>query len=224
MLIAIKMAIIVTKIILSKFWILLKLIYLNWEISFCLDNNVDWTYLKSIIDNKTVYEVLKEDPNADLKGTLVKFKCLSGTWRILEVAHSLALQSKFPSDTYVNYADYFNKRYKQVVTDMNQSMIEVERSPSPGFNFLLRSGLVKTSMKKAKINPNKIHYAAEHLEIIPFKKKEIGIVFMLPNIFHRLNCLLKTAKFKKNMEKELIQKLNITNKVLLFFILIFVKF
>lgn len=184
-----------------------------------LDNNLDWEYLRSLTAYETIYDVLKSTPNGEVKkieGTMVKLAFENRLMRIREVCFHMSPASAFPDSKSSNYAEYFGSKYGAVTNDMKQCLIETEHLLSPGFNYLLRSAKVlssASSAKRVKTSLKKIHFIAEHLKLIPFDESELNVLFMIPNIFHRLNSILKASKFQRLMEKELKNKLKITNKV-----------
>lgn len=178
---------------------------------------MDWEYLRSLIAHETIYDMLKSNPNAKLDGVLTKLAFQSRFMRIKQVCRDMTPACPFPDQKISNYAEHFRIKYGMDTKYMGQSMIEAVHFQSPGFSFLLRSGQASTSSKKAQNDIQRLHFIPEHLRVIPFQENELFVWFMIPNIFHRMNSLLRAVKFQKIMEKELSAKLNIVNKVKLFF-------
>lgn len=129
----------------------------------------------------------------------------------------LTAMSPFPSTEYANYVEYFSKTYSQSTLDPNQPLVECEHVISPGYSYLLRSGQAAKKQKTSKNESGRLkclHFIGEHLDLIPFGEKEIAVLMMIPNVYHRLNCLLRTRKFQKTIEREIVEKLKIPPKVL----------
>ena len=171
------------------------------------DTSIDWDYLDSLDLNKTVYEELKNP--RDLKGFLVKSRFRQTIMRIHEICSNTKASSKSPVKDFAgSFADYFFKKYDIKTNDENQPMVEIKQIVSFGFNFLHRNDQMKTS-KKEKNPTYKQLFIGEHLKYIPFKEPDLVKMHMIPNIFFRLNSLLKARKFQALMEGEITQALKI---------------
>lgn len=173
--------------------------------------------MRSLSEHTTAYEMINSNRVSDLASMLVKLRCKSGSglMRVKQVCNLTAM-SPFPSAEYVNYVEYFSKTYSQPTLDPSQPLVECEHIISPGYNYLLRSGQVAKKQKTSKSEAGRLkclHFIGEHLDLIPFGEKEIAVLMMIPNVYHRLNCLLRTRKFQKTMEREIVEKLKIPPKV-----------
>ena len=172
------------------------------------ETSIDWDYLDSLDLNKTVYETLKD--RRDLEGFLVKSHLRPMIMRIHEICSDTKASSPSPVKNFVGtFSDYFFKNYSKKTNDENQPMIEVKQIVSFGFNFLHKNDQMKSS-KKEKRNPNyRQLLIGEHLDFIPFKEPDLVKIRLIPNIFFRLNSLLKARKFQALIEREITQSLKI---------------
>lgn len=137
--------------------------------------------------------------------------------QIRTVCSHMSPSTRFPDPRYSNFAEYFDKKYAQPTLDpSSQPLVETSYLQSPGFNFLLRSGQQQQQQQTSgekKTTEKSPYFIAEHLRLIPFDENELAVLVMLPNVFYRLNAILKAAKFKRIMEKELADKLKLVNEV-----------
>ena len=162
----------------------------------------DAEFTKKIILNKNL---IKFQPN---KNRLLAAK---------EIQPEISAESTFsrqqtPSQN-MSYAEYFQDKYKIEVANKTQPMVEVCHVECY-LHFLIKPIELKKENVEKKRKYKEL-FIAEHLTVLPFTMNQAVSFFMLPAIFHRLNCFLKALKLKAQIEMQIIKDLKITNVIIL---------
>ena len=177
---------------------------------------INWEILDHLnLDEKTLYQQLKEDPSIE-KALENKYICkfVGYKYRLLYVKgfdKTITPTSKFDrKDNKVQFSDHFNETYKLQTNDLEQPMVELVHIDI-NTNFLIKTSSFKKYIGREKKSNYRGLFIPEHVRILPFTMNYLYPCYMLPNIFHRTNCLLKANQFRISIEKRLIENLKISN-------------
>lgn len=177
---------------------------------------INWEILDHLnLAEKTIYQQLKEDPsieNALKKNYICKF--IGSKNRLFYVKgfdKTITPTSEFDrKDNKVQFSAYFNEKYELITADLEQPMLELCNIVL-NTNFLVKTSSFKKEIGKEKKSNYRELFIPEHVRILPFTMNYLYPCYMLPDIFHRTNCLLKANQFRISIEKRLIESLKISN-------------
>jgi hypothetical protein len=123
--------------------------------------------------------------------------------------------SPFPnSEKSPNFLTYFLEKYSVETKHLDQPMVEL-KSLIVSSNYLSRMSGKSSSINHLKY---KELYISEHVKLLPFKVNYVYNLHILPDIFYRLNCLLKANELKLLIESKIMQSLNISQVFFILFI------
>nr|CAD7257375.1 unnamed protein product [Timema shepardi] len=125
---------------------------------------------------------------------------------VTRVCEDLSAQSSFPTEDYMSYADYFDKKYGLKVLRPNQPLIEV-KAISNKLNCLRPRGIVSNSAGKRKRQELQEDFE-EHL--IPelcmqytFPAELWLKATALPTILHRVTYLLMAEELRQTLSQQI---------------------
>nr|CAD7577029.1 unnamed protein product [Timema californicum] len=125
---------------------------------------------------------------------------------VTRVCEDLSAQSSFPTEDYMSYADYFDKKYGLKVLRPNQPLIEV-KAISNKLNCLRPRGIVSNSAGKRKRQELQEDFE-EHL--IPelcmqytFPAELWLKATALPTILHRITYLLMAEELRQTLSQQI---------------------
>ncbi|XP_055921701.1 endoribonuclease Dicer [Eupeodes corollae] len=120
---------------------------------------------------------------------------------VTKIRHDLTPLSPFPSNSFKNYAEYVENKYRERVVNTNQFMIEVQALTSRS-NFFINSMGKTTESKRAK-RDSKILVIPEMCHNFRFPGDLWLKALFLPCILHRLHYLLNAEKLRVDINNYL---------------------
>lgn len=120
---------------------------------------------------------------------------------VTKIRNDLTPLSPFPSNTFKNYADYVENKYRERVVDPNQFMIEVQALTSRN-NFFINSSGKTTESKRVKLD-TKILIIPEMCHNFRYPGDLWLKALFLPCILHRLHYLLNAEKLRIDINQYL---------------------
>jgi hypothetical protein len=157
--------------------------------------------------NVTVYDYFKANNRENLSNCLVKFVRSNGLMILRAIRNDLTPLTEFPNkEMGSNFKEYFMNKYELETKYENQPLIQVDYVTNSS-NFIMRRSFQE---KKKKDPKYELLFLSEHFKLICFDLKTSYFLFMLPSIFYRADCLLKSRKLMLQIENYLVANLNIT--------------
>ena len=176
---------------------------------------IDWEFIDSLdFSNKFLYDLLQEKSDIDVQNRLVKTVINANRlFSLKEVLPTMSPMSEFPKpDKSPNFLNYFLEKYSVETKSVDQPLVEL-KSLVLSANYLTRMSGKPPSTNH--LNYKEL-YISEHVKLLPFKADYVHNLHILPDIFYRLNCLLKANELKMLINGEIQQTLNIPQVRILF--------
>ncbi|XP_055855641.1 endoribonuclease Dicer [Episyrphus balteatus] len=120
---------------------------------------------------------------------------------VTKIRHDLTPLSPFPSNSFKNYAEYVENKYRERVVNTNQFMIEVQAFTSRS-NFFINSSGKNTESKRMK-RDSKILVIPEMCHNFRYPGDLWLKALFLPCILHRLHYLLNAEKLRVDINRYL---------------------
>lgn len=121
---------------------------------------------------------------------------------IKNIIDKMSPLSAFPTNEAKTFKEHFETIYGMHTCEDNQALVEVDRIQI-NMNYINQNTLVDNIEKTNKSLMYKTLFIVEHLLVLPFMKKYVKALSMLPAIFQRSNSIQKALKLKILIENSI---------------------